>query len=362
MTEYDPKNELVKKQYEEALLHGKYRDPKTVKAIWNSINVFEEFTGHANFIDVSTDKVKAFKVSQERKTNKSGELLSISTIRSTLNNIKEFFEWLSVHPQYVRKVDGRIVQFFRLSDNANRAARASREKAPPTLEELELALISMPKGTDIEKRDRALFAFTVITGIRDDALISLKRKDIDVRKKTVWQDPRHVRTKRRKGIVTRFIAQMMPLAEKIAIEWLVYQGERLSVSQNDPVFPKTLVKCNKETMVFEAQGLSTEHWMNTGPIREIFKRAFNAADLPYYNPHLFRKTICKWGLKNLTQYEYKALSQNLGHDYAMTTYNSYAKLSEDEQIEAMANIGSRSAELDGVSTNELLKEMARRAR
>jgi len=31
MAEYLPANELVKKQYEEALLHGKYRDPKTVK-------------------------------------------------------------------------------------------------------------------------------------------------------------------------------------------------------------------------------------------------------------------------------------------------------------------------------------------
>ena len=32
MSEYCPLNELVKKQYEEALLHGKHRDPKTVKA------------------------------------------------------------------------------------------------------------------------------------------------------------------------------------------------------------------------------------------------------------------------------------------------------------------------------------------
>lgn len=362
MAEYNPKNELVKKQYEEALLHGKYRDPKTVKAVWNSINLFEAFTGHAEFKKVSMDQVKAFKASLERQTNKSGELLSLSTIRSTLNNIKEFFEWLAVHPQYIRKVDGRIVQFFRLSNNANRAARASREKTPPTLEELELALVSMPKGTDIEKRDRALFAFTVVTGVRDDALISLKRKDVDAKKKTVWQDPKHVRTKCRKGIVTRFVGQVMPLAEKIAIEWLRYQDDVLYAAPNDPLFPKTLVKCNNETMAFEAQGLSKEHWANTGPVREVFKRAFHAVGLSYYNPHLFRKTICKWGLKNLTQYEYKALSQNLGHEHAMTTYNAYAKLSEDEQIEAVANIGSKSAELDGVSTKELLQEMARRSR
>lgn len=49
MPEYNPKNEVAKKQYEDALLHGKCRDPKTVKAVWNSINLFEEFTRYADF-------------------------------------------------------------------------------------------------------------------------------------------------------------------------------------------------------------------------------------------------------------------------------------------------------------------------
>ncbi|MEH6477402.1 MAG: site-specific integrase, partial [Sneathiella sp.] len=321
MPRYNPVNELVKKQYEKALLHGKYRDPKTVRAVWNSINQFEDFSEYADFKNVNKDLVTSFKTSLERQKNKDGELLSLSTIRSTLNNLKEFFEWLAIHPHYLRKFDGRVVQFFHLSKNTNRAARASREKTPPTLEELELALTSMPGGTDIEKRDRALFAFTIITCVRVDALISLKRKDVEAAKKTVWQDPKHVRTKRRKGIVTRFVGQVMPLAEEIILEWLQYLDEMLHVAPNDPLFPKTLVKCSSEIMAFEAQGLSNEHWANTGSVREIFKKAFHAAGLPYYNPHLFRKTICKWGLKNLTQYEYKALSQNLGHEHAMTTYN-----------------------------------------
>ena len=81
----------------------------------------------------------------------------------------------------------------------------------------------------------------------------------------------------------------------------------------------------------------------------------------YCNPHLFRKTVCKWGLKNLNQYEYKALSQNLGHEHAMTTYNSYAKLTEDEQIEAVSNIGQANLDLQNVSTAMILEEVARRA-
>jgi hypothetical protein len=42
MSKYSPVNEVVKKQYEEALLHGKCRDPKTVRAVWNNINLFEK--------------------------------------------------------------------------------------------------------------------------------------------------------------------------------------------------------------------------------------------------------------------------------------------------------------------------------
>jgi integrase len=362
MSKYNPINELVKKQYEEALLHGKYRDPKTVKAVWDSINRFEEFSGFTDFKTVNKDLVTSFKTSLEHEKNKKGELLSLSTIRSILNSLKEFFEWLAIHPQYIRKFDGRVVQYFRLSNNANRAARASREKTPPTLDELELTLTSMPYETDIEKRDRALFAFTIITGARDDALISLKRKDVDSVKKTVWQDPKHVRTKRRKGIFTRFVGQVMPFAEEIVIEWLQHLDKSMAVNPNEPLFPKTQMMNNCETMSFEAKGLSKEHWSTANPVRKIFKKAFLAVGLPYYNPHLFRNAISKWGLKNLNQYEYKALSQNLGHEHSMTTYNSYSKLSESEQIEAIKNIGNINIELKSITTEALFQEMKNRTK
>lgn len=360
MPEYNHVNEVVKKQYEEALLHGKCRDPKTVRAVWNNLNLFEDFTGHADFKTFNSEQAKSFKIWLEKQKNQDGELLSLSTVRSTLNAVREFFEWLAIHPQYIKKIDGRAVQYLRLSDNANRAARASREKAAPTLEELEKALKAMPDETDIEKRDRAIFAFMIITCVRDDALVSLKRKHVNADEKTVWQDPKLVRTKGRKGIVTRFVSQVMPLAEQIVLDWLRYSDDILKLKPNDPLFPKTLVKSSAESMTFETQGLSREPWANAGPVRALFKATFKAVDLPYYNPHLFRKTICRWGLKNLSQYEFKALSQNLGHEHAMTTYNSYAKLTEDEQLEAVSSIGKINPDLQNIPIEAILAEVARR--
>ncbi len=360
MPEYNPLNEVIKKQYEEALLHGKGRDPKTVRAAWNNITLFEKFTVYADFKTFDAEQAKMFKSWLEKQKNRDGELLGISTIRSTLNSVREFFEWLAIHPHYVKKIDGRAVQYLRLSDNANRAARASREKTPPKVEELEAVLRGMPHSTDIEKRDRALFAFTIITIARDDAIITMKVKDFDPVKKVIWQNPRHVRTKYGKGIVTRILGNIMPFAEDIFLEWVKYIKEDLKFKANDPLFPKTLVETCSENMTFKANGLSRQHWANAQPVRDIFKNAFEITGLPYYNPHLLRNTICKWGLKNLSQYEFKALSQNMGHENAMVSYNSYAKLSEDEQIEALSNIGAAHPDLKNVPTGEILKEIARR--
>jgi hypothetical protein len=114
-------------------------------------------------------------------------------------------------------------------------------------------------------------------------------------------------------------------------------------------------------MAFEAQGLSREHWANAQPVREIFRKAFSAVGLPYYNPHLVRKTICKWALKHCTQREFKAISQNIGHEHAMTTYNAYGQLTTDEQIDAIAGIIDTDAELHHFSLVSILKEILRRS-
>lgn len=165
---------------------------------------------------------------------------------------------------------------------------------------------------------------------------------MDAIKLTVWQNPLHVRTK---GIVTGFVRAVMPCAEDIVLEWLKFTSEVLKLQPNDPLLPKTLVACNPATMSFEAQGLSKEHWANTQPVRDIFKRAFQTVNVPYFNPHLFRNTVCKRALKNCSQYQYKTLSQNFGHDNVMTTYNAYGNLTEDEQLEAVSSISLANLDL-----------------
>ena len=57
---------------------------------------------------------------------------------------------------------------------------------------------ALANETEIEKRDRALIAFTILSGARDRAIVSFRLKRIDIERGLIEQDSREVRTKRAK--------------------------------------------------------------------------------------------------------------------------------------------------------------------
>ena len=146
----------------------------------------------------------------------------------------------------------------------------------------------MPGTTDIERRDRALIAFTILTGARDGAIASFKLKHIDVDEGRIDQDARHVQTKFSKSFVTAFF----PVGDDIravVVDWVDYLQRDKLWGLDDPLFPATKVAVGAG-LRFEAAGLDRKHWSNAGSIRAIFKDAFASVGLPYFNPHSFRKT------------------------------------------------------------------------
>jgi len=359
MSKYNPLNERLKKQYEDTLLHENYREQRTADAVWKAINLFEHFTGKRAFTTFDMEQAKNFKRWLVKQENAKGGLLSVSTVRSTLKMLRDFFGWVALHPQYIRKVDARAAAYLRLSNNDERAGRATRELPVPSVKEVRQVLEAMPTETDIEKRDRAIIAFMALTAVRDAALISLKMKDVNRARTELWQDPKHVKTKNRKAIATTFQA-FDPLWEEIVLEWLDYADKALGFQPNDPLFPQTAVKCNPATLQFEAIGLSREHWANATPVRQIFRAAFTRADLPYYNPHSFRNMVMIWVMENGTQLEFKAVSQNIGHEHAMTSYNAYGKLNDHKRRSVIRSIGKGKTEISDVPTEVLMAEMQRR--
>jgi integrase len=74
----------------------------------------------------------------------------------------------------------------------------------------------------------------------------------------------------------------------------------------------------------------------------VFKEAFERAGLPYTNPHSFRKTLAQLGEQLCrTPEEFKAWSQNLGHEQVLTTFSSYGEVAHHRQAELIRGLGAQ---------------------
>ena len=96
-----------------------------------------------------------------------------------------------------------------------------------------------------------------------------------------------------------------------------------------------------QTHQFEAAGLERAHWSSAGPIRTIFREAFELAGLPYFHPHSLRKTLVKLGLEVCNSAEeFKAWSQNLGHEKVLTTLLNYGSVASERQGAIIRGLGT----------------------
>jgi integrase len=222
------------------------------------------------------------------------------------------------------------VEYLNLSDKEVRAASSPRIVDYPTVEMIEAVIAVMPDVTDIENRNRALVAFGALTAARVGAVISLKRKHFDKRRMLVMQEPREVNTKASKRIDT-FLIPVSETIEGVFMDWVAHYDAVLKFGPEDPLFPNTKMGHDNERQ-FRAIGLRRDHWQTAGPLREIYKVGFEAANLPSYNPHSFRNMLVEeMYQRGLSIAAFKAGSQNLGHESPLTTLMSYGRIPLEEQ-------------------------------
>jgi integrase len=280
-------------------------------------------------------------------------------LHATLAHLKRFFQWVAGQPGYKSRLQYSDAEYFNLSDKDTRVATARREKHYPTLEQAKHVILRMPHGSEIERRNRALVAFTLLTGARDSAIASMRLKHVDLVVDCIDQDAREVRTKFSKTFTTFFF----PVGEeicRIVANWVIYLREVKLWGNDDPLFPATNIALNSSRQ-FEADGLKREHWSTATPIRKIFREAFTNAGLPYFNPHSFRDTLTHLGETVCqTPEDFKAWSQNLGHEKVLTTFCSYGEVSKRRQGEILVQLKApqRSAEADMEKiTKAVLREL-----
>jgi integrase/recombinase XerD len=146
-----------------------------------------------------------------------------------------------------------------------------------------------------------------------------------------------VLTKRAKTFTTWFFP-VGDAIEKMLVEWVEFLRREKGFDPEDPIFPKSRVEPGPD-LRFVATGLDRAHWANANPVRTIFKEAFRRVGLPYFNPHSFRNTLVQlaYDLK-LDAEQFKAWSQNLGHDQCLTTFSSYGNILPHRQAEIIRGL------------------------
>ncbi len=213
----------------------------------------------------------------------------------------------------------------------------------------------MPTETEVQRRDRALIAFTALTGMRDAAIASIRLKHINLSKDPVLirQEPDQVKTKFSKTIFSHFLPVGDDL-KTVVLNWVTELRAKKCYGQNEPLFPRTHL-VHDENHAFTSGGLEPICWSTASPIRKIFKEAFLSANLPYYSPHRFRDTLVHFGQDICkTPEQFKAWSQSLGHSSPLTTFISYGTLDPHRQGEVLKHLNP-----DGLnaSENETLKRV-----
>jgi integrase len=351
MTKYNANNERIKRKYVTFLKQAKGQNEASIDSVAKAISRFESYTNYKDFKLFHVQQAIGFKKHlANQKHHRTSKPLSVATMHGATRHIKAFVQWLSQETGYKSRIAYSNAEYFNLSEKETRTAKAKRKKPVATIEQIKYTLNLMPNNTAIEKRDRALIAFTLLTGSRDSAIASLKIKHVDINADTVYQDAREVNTKFSKTFTTNFF----PVGDEVRVivtDWISYLKNDLLLGNDDPLFPKTKTGVGKSRH-FEAVGLSKEHWSTAAAIREVFKRAFTMADVEHFNPHSFRNTLATLGeqlCKNAE--EFKAWSQNLGHEGVLTTFYSYGEVQESRQADIFRRL--KEPRIEGLPTGDM---------
>src|SRR3954468_4699433 len=276
----NPKNDRAKRDYLIYLKEARQRSLATVEQVRHAIDRLEAYTGFKDFGTFNKDQALGFKRALlASRGRRPGKPISTATAHHVLHALKEFLAWLHGRPGYRRRIDPVHIAYLNLTTKDERIAHVSSPKSYASPEQYRAALFAMPTATDVRRRDQAVMALLLLTGMRDAAVVSLKLKHISIERGHVFQDPREVNTKFSKAIET-FFYPVGEDVEQIANRWVRYLTEKL-YGPSDPLFPKTLVGPDHEGS-FAVRGLSREHWADATPVRTIFKAAFARVDLPYF--------------------------------------------------------------------------------
>lgn len=339
MRKINEENERMKRAYLAFLGEADGRDEATLDKAAAALRMFEEAMGFKPFKAFHRDWAAAFKRHlANRKNQRTGKPLGLSTRASILKQVKDFFFWLASQPGYKSRVTYADVRYFNNSLKDERVAHAQRPQRYPSLTQCDHAFRLMPEATAVDRRNKALFALWVMTAARAGALASLRINHVNLVGNVIFQDGREVRTKGAKSFDTWFFP-VNPMYREAFAGWFEELTQAMKFGPCDALFPKQKIACRDGR--FTPDGFEKEPFATSQIVRQVIGAAFTNAALHPFAPHSIRKTLAMLANQLCrTMEEHKAWSQNLGHENIATTVSAYMPVGPERQAEIIRGMAS----------------------
>lgn len=338
MPKLNIKNEHIKRRFLRWVTSAGRCCQATADNIEKAILLYEDFTKQADFATFNATKATAFKELLKKRDYK-GKPISLVTYHTYLRHLQKFFGWLSWQAGYKSKITPDIIDYLRISEKEERIATQYTPRNFPPLEYVIKLAGSIKINSEVDLRDRALIAFTLLSGMRDKAIVTLPLGCFNEQSSRIEQNPR-------KGVETKFskyIPSTLFNFDDTLLSYITDWVKHIKVKgfgSQDPLFPRSKAEQGENNLSFEqAKEVEPVYWQGTGRIREIFKNRSAKAELPYYPPHTFRHLAVDLALKHCkTGDQIKAISQNFGHEHIATTLSAYANYMPDKLSEIINSI------------------------
>lgn len=345
-------NEVMKRQFFLYLKEVKGFSKDSIDAYERAILLWQECTKNKDFSGFGKQQARTFKTWIRNRTNRKEEALSLTYIYNVLRRLKGFFEWLSMQPHYKSKINQTDIEHLSLSKKETRIAIQPNKREIPSMEEVIKVIETIKINSDVDRRDRALICFTLLTGARISAIYSMPIMAFDEATLTIDQNPKFgIKTKFSKRIITTLFPIEYTKAVEYFLDWYRYLKKEKGFTPNDPIFPISKIENGQQNISYRNTGeVEPIFWQSSNSARKIFQKRFLDAEVPYYHPHTFRHLVVKEFAKTkLTEEEKKAISQNLGHENTGTTFGSYGygHIEEERQIEIVKKIKLGEKEVEG---------------
>lgn len=326
---YNPINERAKFNYHAYLRRINRNDSKTIIAALKHIRDFEIFTnfaGFEKFNDVVADKYITAMLQKG---------LSLSYVTSNIRALKDFLNWLERQRGYRSKIKYDHIEYLNISQNQRNTAKALEYQKSYTLDVIVSVIRAMPAKTDTDRRNKAMVSLQALCALRISELRTVKLKNLieESSQYFIYVCPKSMDTKFAKTRHVDFMALPIDIVQNV-LDWRGYLMQ-LGFKDNDPLFPRIDARFRQDNMVetsVQKQGIASNTTM-----RDVFKRAFEASNQPYINPHSFRKTHARYAASQSPAY-LNAIRQNLGHSSIDTTLNSYGQLSTQDQRNIISGV------------------------